>query len=206
MGKIRLAELNEALRRAGIGLDFDEIGDTPSFGVYHVHEWYHGYDGSHGIVVYKDGSYVERSSFFRGTRRQFYEDLREMARFLSAYLRVREICELIVAPCFRDQFPSGEERNDIYWEIYAFLRRNGVRRRERSGIVIDVRDGSDTVEMIVEGGFRGTSELCFFAPGHGLLIAPSHHFELTFFTQRKQLELEKVTGLLGDHPDLRCTS
>lgn len=205
MGKIRLAELNKALRRAGIGLDFDEIEDTPHFGVHHVHNWNHGYDGFYGIVVYEDGSDVNESAFFHGTRRQFYKDMRDMISFLYGYLRLREIQELIVAPCYRyNQFSSGTERNDIYEEIYAFLRRNGVRRNERSGIKIDIRDDIDVVEMIAEGAFRGVSELCFFAPDYGILIVPNHHFELMFFTQQKAREVETITRLLDDYPDLCC--
>lgn len=203
MGKICLTELNKALRRAGIGLDFDEIGDTPNFGVHHVHNWNHGYDEFYGIMVYEDGSYVNGSAFFHGTRRQFYKDMCDMISFLHGYLRLKEIQELIVAPCYRyNQFSSGAERNDIYEEIYAFLRRNGVRRNERSGIKIDIRDDIDVVEMIVEGAFRGVSELCFFAPDYEMLIAPNHHFELMFFTQQKAREVETITRLLDDYPNL----
>ena len=43
MEKIRLDELNKALRQCGIGLDDDEIKGTPCFEVYHAHAWDHGF-------------------------------------------------------------------------------------------------------------------------------------------------------------------
>ena len=77
MGKIRLKDLNKALHQCGIGLDYDEINDTPCFEVYHAHAWDHGYDGFYGIKVYEDGSYEDgKTAGFHGTRRQFYKDMR----------------------------------------------------------------------------------------------------------------------------------
>ncbi|MFC2593694.1 MAG: hypothetical protein ACFNW0_01360, partial [Fretibacterium sp.] len=101
MGKIRLNELNKALRQCGIGLDLDEIENTPHFGVYHVHNWNHGYDGFYGIKVYEDGSYDDGTADFHGTRRQFYKDMHETIRFLLEYFRFKDIQELIIAPCYR---------------------------------------------------------------------------------------------------------
>lgn len=123
MGKIRLNDLNKALRQCGIGLDYDEINDTPCFEVYHAHAWDHGYDGFYGIKVYEDGSYEDgRTAGFHGTRRQFYKDMRETIDFLLEYFRFKDIQELIIAPCYRyEQFSFDAERNDIYEEIYVFF-------------------------------------------------------------------------------------
>ena len=204
MGKIRLNELNKALRQCGIGLDLDEIENTPHFGVYHVHNWNHGYDGFYGIKVYEDGSYDDGTADFHGTRRQFYKDMHETIRFLLEYFRFKDIQELIIAPCYRySPFSFDDvEHNDIYEEIYAFLRKNNVRKNERSGIKINIEDDIEPLEMIVEGAFRGISDLCLFAPTHKMLIAPHHHFGFTFFTRQKSLEIEAITELLSGYLDL----
>ena len=203
MEKIRLSELNKALRQCGIGLDLDEIDNTPCFGVYHVHDWNHGYDGFYGITVYEDGSYTKGTAGFHGTRRQFYRDMQETINFLLEYFRFKKIQELIIAPCFQyTQFSFNAERNDIYEEIYAFLRKNNVRKNERSGVKINLKDDIGPLEMTVEGAFRGVSELCLFAPTHKMLIAPNHHFGFTFFTQQKSLEMEIITELLGGYLNL----
>ena len=200
MEKIRLGELNKALRQCGIGLDLDEIDNTPCFGVYHVHDWNHGYDGFYGITVYEDGSYTKGTAGFHGTRRQFYRDMQETINFLLEYFRFKKIQELIIAPCFQyTQFSFNAERNDIYEEIYAFLRKNNVRKNERSGVKINLKDDIGPLEMTVEGAFRGVSELCLFAPTHKMLIAPNHHFGFTFFTQQKSLEMEVIAELLGGY-------
>ena len=206
MEKIRLNELNKALRQCDIGLDFDEIENTPAFGVYHVHNWDHGYDGFYGIKVYEDGSYDDGTADFHGTRRQFYKDMHETIRFLLEYFRFKDIQELIIAPCYRySPFSSDDvEHNDIYEEIYAFLRKNNVRKNERSGIKINIENDIEPLEMIVEGAFRGISDLCLFAPTHKMLIAPHHHFGFTFFTQQKSLEMEIIVELLGDYLNLHC--
>lgn len=205
MGKIRLKDLNKALHQCGIGLDYDEINDTPCFEVYHAHAWDHGYDGFYGIKVYEDGSYEDgKTAGFHGTRRQFYKDMRETIDFLLEYFRFKDIQELIIAPCYRyEQFSFDAERNDIYEEIYVFLRKNNVRKNERSGIKIHLKDDIAPLEMIVEGAFRGISELCLFAPTHKILIAPDHHFGFTFFTRQKALEVEVVTKLLGGYLNLK---
>ena len=206
MEKIRLNELNKALRQCDIGLDFDEIENTPAFGVYHVHNWDHGYDGFYGIKVYEDGSYDYGNAGFHGPRRQFYKDMQETINFLLEYLHFKNIQELIIAPCYRySPFSSDDvEHNDIYEEIYAFLRKNNVRKNERSGIKINIENDIEPLEMIVEGAFRGISDLCLFAPTHKMLIAPHHHFGLTFFTQQKSLEVEIITKLLSGYTNLRC--
>ena len=206
MEKIRLNELNKALRQCGIGLDFDEIENTPAFGVYHVHNWDHGYDGFYGIKVYEDGSYDYGNAGFHGPRRQFYKDMQETINFLLEYLHFKNIQELIIAPCYRySPFSSDDvEHNDIYEEIYAFLRKNNVRKNERSGIKTNIKDDIGPLEMIVEGAFRGISDLCLFVPTHKMLIAPHHHFGFTFFTQQKSLEMEIIVELLSDYLNLHC--
>ena len=206
MEKIRLNELNKALRQCDIGLDFDEIENTPAFGVYHVHNWDHGYDGFYGIKVYEDGSYDYGNAGFHGPRRQFYKDMQETINFLLEYLNFKNIQELIIAPCYRySPFSSDDvEHNDIYEEIYAFLRKNNVRKNERSGIKTNIENDIGPLEMIVEGAFRGISDLCLFVPTHKVLIAPHHHFGFTFFTQQKSLEMEIIVELLGDYLNLHC--
>ncbi len=201
--KIRLKELNHFLKQCGIGIGSDEIDATPQFTVHHMHDWDHGYDGFYGLRVYEDGSY-DRGTGFSGTRREFYADMQEILSFLFSYFHERNIKKLIIAPCYRyNQFALNAEKNDIFQEIYAFLREYGVRKNERSGIEITVDKHYKQIEMVIEGGFRGISELCLFAPAQKVLLAPSHHFGITFFTQNKSKETETVLSLLENYPNLK---
>ena len=196
MSKIYLKELNQALRQCGIGIDYIKIDATPSFAVFHSHAWDHGYDG---IKISPDGG-INKDSVFSETRRQFYADMNEMMRFLLKYFSSKNIEELIIAPCHQYyQFTydvDKREQNDIYSEIYAFLRKNDVRKNQRSGIRITLEENIEQVEMIVEGAFRGVTELCLFAPTQRILLAPDHHFGITFFTQNKAAEKECILKLL----------
>ena len=197
MPKISLNELNKSLRQCRIGIDSDEIDNTPRIRVHHIHDWNHGYDGAYGIAVNADGSYANDNSNFYGTRREFYKDMCEINKFLLEYFHIRSIRELIIAPFYQyNQFSFNAEKNDIYEEIYTFLRKNGVRKNERSGIAIDFNENISEIEMVMEGAFRGISELCIFVPTQKLLIVPDHHFGITFFTQQVEKEKEFISELL----------
>ena len=128
----------------GIGVDGDTIDDTPYLGVYHHHEWDHGYEAIYG---------------FNGSRREFYADVRDMMSFLLEYFSINGISEVVIAPFFRyyqfDEryFNSREVMPglDIFDEIREFLRKHGIRKGERSGVKIQVCQNIDVIEMIVEG-------------------------------------------------------
>ena len=203
MKKIKTQDLNRMLKECGIGNNYDAIDSTPYFIIYHKHNWDHGYDDLNGINVYPNGSY-DNGCGFVGTRREFYFDMREISDFLFLYFSTQKIRDIIIAPCYRyNQFSFNADKNDIYAEIYSFLRANGIRRGEHTGVEISPCQDIRQVEMIIEGAFRGVSELCLFLPEQRILIAPNHHFELLFFTQNKEQEKEKVLKLLTKFPDLQ---
>jgi hypothetical protein len=203
MAKIRIGELNKLLRQCGIGINSDEIAETPWFEVHHTHSWDHGYDGFKGIKVSENGSYKSNSAF-SGTRREFYTDMHEILKFLLQYFYIQNIQELIAAPCFRCyQFDYNPDKNDIYDEIYAFLKENGIRKNEFSGIHMIPEYNTKQIEMIVEGAFRGVSQLCIFAPTQGVLIVPNHHFGIIFYAENIIDEKQVVLKLLKRFTNLR---
>lgn len=206
MSKILLKDINKALRQCRIGIDYVEIDDTPYFSVYHCHPWDHGYDGFYGIVASESGHYIDTEKLaFHGTRREFYNDMRDMTTFLFKYFYSRNIQELIVAPCHKYyQFSISATPNDIYHETYTFLRQNHIRKNERSGIKITFEENIRQIEMVIEGAFRGDTQLCLFVPSHKILITPNHHFGITFYTQNREVEKNIVLDILEEFPTLGC--
>ena len=205
MSKVGLKELNKELANCRIGIDYDSIDLTPSFCVYHCHNWNHGYESCDGIEVYSDGSYAHiKDVSYKGSRREFYSDLRDITSFVASYMDYCSITEFIVAPCYRyNQFTSNASQNDIYYEIRSFLKSHKIRKGERSGVRLPYNGNMNTIEMIMEGAFRGISELCVFFPRRNLLLSPNHHFELMFFSHNLKDELHTCNLLLSNFENLR---
>ena len=203
MSKVSLRELNNALSKSEIGLDADTIELTPSLCVYHIHNWNHGYESWDGIEVDSDGNIIQGNAY-RGTRRSFYSDFREMISFLTDYLEYNSVSEIIIAPCYRyNQFTRNARENDIYKEISSFLRNNGVRRGERTGIKLPYSGSINIIEMVVEAAYRDVSELCIFIPEKAVLIEPNHHFQLVFWTRQLNKHRETVKAILHNYSNLR---
>jgi len=196
MKRVFSKDLSKQLKMCGIGTDSDSIESTPYLGVCHKHDWDHGYETVYG---------------FNGTRREFYADLREMYGFLMDYFSATSITELIIAPFYRyDQFDKRYYNTkempgmDIFKEIRGFLLGNGVRKGDKTGIKLLVLENTNIIEMILEGSFRGVSELCLFSHEHQVLIEPHHHFDLFFWSQNIESNKEVITDILIKHPSLRC--
>ena len=202
MEKIRLRELDAMISRAGIGLDNDSIDDTPFAAICHSHTWDHGCAHVNSFAVGMDGTPIA----FRkvGPRRLFYRDMRDMCEYLFMYLKLSNCRKLVAAPCFRrNQFAEIDKNDEIFCEIYSFLKSCKIRLGERSGAVIRLPDDLDSVEMLIEGGFRGVSELCLFAPELNLLIVPSHHFEILLFSH--SLDTDIIAEVSRHFIDVRCS-
>ena len=188
MSKVYLKELNKLLKDCKIGCDWEEIANTPCFAVHHSHKWDHGYDAIYG---------------YNGTRREFYADMKEMCEFLFEYFCIQKVHNLIIAPCHQyNQFSFNAEKNDIYDEIYNFLRENKVRKNERSGIIVNLEQHERQVEMVLEGAFRGISELCLFAVERKVLIVPDHHFGISFYSHNIREEKSVICKMLSDFSSL----
>lgn len=203
--KVRLKEINQILRNHGIGCDSEEIDETPRFVVHHMHKWDHGYYEWWGTKVYESGIY-ETGDWFWGTRRAFYADFREVVDFFSDYFQRVGVQSCIAAPCWKyEQFDCGKfiEENDICEETNLLLREHGIRKGERSGIRLDVEKDWDSIELLLEGGFRGYTTLCLLLPERGILLTPDHHFGVSFYTQHMAREKTIVKELLMNYPTLR---
>jgi len=209
MNKVSLRELNKQLKACGIGFDYDSIDTTPCLGVYHCNEWNHGYDNWDGMEIYPDGTYGN-GVVYKGSRREFYSNLRDMRFFLMDYFNICSIKEIIIAPCYRyNQFDKRYHDTkkmpgmDIFKEIRKFLQNHRVRKGDRTGIKVSVCENASVIEMILEGAFRGVSELCLFSFEHQVLVEPNHHFDLVFWTQKIGQEKEVIDSLLRRHSNLR---
>ena len=196
MNKIKLNDLNKLLKECRIGTNRDEIESTPFLGVHHYNEWDHGYDAIYG---------------YNGARREFYEDTRKMTEFLIEYFETNEIKEIIIAPCYRyNQFDKrygcskNMPGNDIFYNILEFLHGQGVKKGDRTGIKMLVDKNISILEMILEGSFRGVSELCLFSFENKVLIEPTHHFELIFWTNEVENIKKSVNTLLHNYSELKC--
>jgi len=135
---------------------------------------------------------------------KFCRDLREMCEYLFMYLKLSNCRKLVAAPCFRRiQFSKIDKNDKIFCKIYSFLNFYKIRLVERSGAVIRLPDNHDSVEILIEGGFCGISELCLFAPEINLLIVPSHHFEILLFSH--ELDIGLLIELNNKFTDVRCS-
>ena len=195
MNKVSVGELNKKLKECEIGIDYETIKSTPFLGVFHYHEWDHGYETTYG---------------FNGSRREFYADMREMTKFLINYFNVNDVEDVIVAPFhnyrqFDERYYNSFEMpgKDIFDEIRLFLRNYGIRKGERSGIHLSFRRNMDILEMLLEGSFRGVSNLCFFVLEQRVLIEPNHHFDLVFRARDFDTLKSEILNLLPIHPNLR---
>jgi hypothetical protein len=186
-----------------IGIDSNEIELTPCITVHHFHNWDHGYECWSGINVYEDGTYENEGGYI-GTRRQFYIDFFEMIYFLNEYIKYNKIDEMIIAPFYRYyQFDNEKRENDIYIEIYKFFKKYNIRRGERSGIILPIEKNEKNIEMIIEGAFRGISNLCILFPSQKVLLAPNHHFGLSFFSHEILNEKKNIKLIIKKYPNLR---
>lgn len=191
MDKIRKKEIRNILQNNRIGKFYYTIDDEESqsdeasvYGVYHAHDWDYGYEGNSG---------------FRGTKREFYRDYMEMIGYLDEYLADTNVQECIISPFNRyHQFELGAQHNDIYKKLCQILRQHKIRVRQgnQSGFRISVDDDFDIIEAVIEGAFRGVSTLSIFFVETNVLLTPTHHFELFFWTidQKKQPQIiEKLS-------------
>jgi len=185
--KIAYTEIKKEALRCGFNFDFDTISKMPVIGIHHVNDWDHGYKSSMG---------------YNGKRREFYADMRDIASFLYQYMAVKSVNEFIVAPFHRiNQFSVSDKNNDIYKEIKRFLNSFGIRYKSGAGVKLSAGENA-IIEMILEGCFRGISELCIFFPEIKVLIAPNHHFGIPFFTHDIAKEKGTIQLLLKSSPQL----
>ena len=193
MKKILFKDIDKELKKAGISSDCNKIANMTSFGVYHYHEWDHGYETYYG---------------YNGTRREFYSDMKEMTDFLYSYSECRKLTELIVTPWYNyNQFAVNakyyDNCTDIYEEICDFLKRNSIRRNSRTGIELSINSNKKDLEMIIEGAFRGITTLCIFFRQNAVMLEPTHHFGFNFWVSNYMEEIEFVKQLLKSYPNLQ---
>ena len=155
--KLAFIEIKKEASRCGFSLDFGAVSKMTLIGVRHVNDWDHGYEFGYG---------------YNGKRREFYADMRDMVSFLHQYIATKSVRDFIVAPFHRiNQFSVSDDSNDIYQEIKQFLKSFGIRSKSGAGVKLPV-ERRDIIEMVLEGSFRGVSELCICFPEINVLMAP----------------------------------
>ena len=186
--KISYSEIKREIEKRHFSLSVDIMSKIPSIGVHHVHDWDHGYESDLG---------------YAGKRREFYADMRDMTSFLADYINEQGFSEFIIAPFYKvNQFCVKDKSNDIYQEIKKFLAEHDVRNQSQSGIKLTISGNESILEMVVEGAFRGISELSILFPERNILLSPNHHFDFPFFTHHISDEKKIVEKLLIKHPKL----
>lgn len=193
MKKVLKEDLMSEVQKCGF--DLQNMYDMPIIRTYHYHEWDHGY--------YSWGGY-------NGTRREFYKDLEEMVNFLYEYMNFYNITEVIIAPLHRfnifawkGDMEKDDRYNDIYRETMELLRKNNIRRNSQSGIKFKIEGNRKIIEMILEGAYRYVLELCLFFPDKSVIIEPTHHFDLTFFTRDLKEQRDVIKQLINKNTNIR---
>lgn len=192
MKKIELKDIKKIIKEKRIEKHYYETTDNlinmPMYGVYHQREWDRGYDGTSG---------------FAGTRREFYRDFEEILEFVREYIQVTKCTECVIAPFNRmRQFEIRDEGNDIYDEIYCILKKCNVKSNSQSGIKIDLEKEFYILEAIIEGAFRGIALQCVFFNEIDVLVTPTHHFELPFWTYEALVQPKLIKSLSEKYANL----
>lgn len=177
------------------GFDLQNMYNMPIIRSYHYHEWDHGY--------YSWGGY-------NGTRREFYKDLEEMVDFLYEYMNFYNITEVIIAPLHRfnifawkGNMEKDDRYNDIYKETMELLKKNNIRKNSQAGIKFKIEGNREIIEMVLEGAYRYVLELCLFFLDKSVIIEPTHHFDLTFFTKDFEEQRNVIKQLTNNNANIR---
>lgn len=192
MSKLSFNEIRKKLEFCGIGSDYEAAtAETPYVGVAHKHNWDHGYETYYG---------------YNGSRREFYKDFFSVCDFLTEYLLRCGATSLIVFPFYRDRpfvhnYRYLSECQDIIDELRNFLKSNGISLETKSGAVISIYD-TEIILSVIEGAFRGASQLCLFSEERKVVIEPDHHFRLCIRTPDPERERELIEKILPDFPEL----
>lgn len=192
--KLSFKEINDIVELCGLTLDLDCLASKPFFGVHHIHEWDHGYESDAG---------------YNGSRREFYADMRDMLNFLLDYAKITGISSVIIAPLFchcqfslMNSYP--EKSKSLRKELHGFLKSMNIRDDSRCGVMLDIHDDINIVEMVLEGSFLDDiSNLRILLPSQKVILDLTHHFDLAFFTPDFDKEKSIVTGILEKHPNLK---
>lgn len=191
MRKLYLKELKKITCECGFNIYPDMMNGTPFVGIYHCHEWDHGYESGCG---------------YDGTRREFYADMREVLDFIIGYIEHNRISKFIAAPFYKTHQFSGiitDSTQYIYQEICDFLKKCKIHRRSQCGVELEVEGNISVLEMLLEGAFQGISELCVLFPEHSVIMDFTHHFDVGFFTGNFEAEKRTVMKLLCNYKNLR---
>ena len=193
MKKITKREINKKIEKCGFKLN--NMENETIIRPYHCHEWDHGY--------YAWGGY-------EGTRREFYEDLKEMVDFLYEYMNYCNIKTVIIAPlhncnifAWNGNMKNDNRYSDIYNEAMLLLKKNNIKKDSQEGIEIELEGNRKTIEMILEGAYRYVLELCIFSPEKSIIIEPTHHFDLIFFTKEFEKQKSIIEKILGNYKNIK---
>lgn len=192
MKKISTETINKIIKEQKITEYYYSVGesvpDMPVIGVYHKNDWDHGYDGHSG---------------FSGSRREFYKNFFEMMDFLESFFRRTSCSKCIIAPFKRyKHFSYYDTDNDIFAEIHHILKINNIRSNSHAGIELSLKNEFSLLEAFIEGAFRGISLSCIYLDEINVLLTPTHHFEIPFWTYNIEKYTSIVKEIAGNYDNL----
>lgn len=133
-------------------------------------------------------------------KKQFYSDFNEMILFLKDFMFEMKVTKAIIGRFHRSKWFeqwSNLDKIDVYKKLKGTLSQYKLKSNSKSGLEIDVIKQQDVIDLVIEGGFRYISCISIYFPEVGILVEPTHNFELLFFTKeidscKKQLYEELV--------------
>lgn len=172
------------------GLSIDNITKGDYIGIWHSTEWDGGFDNEERIE-----EEVER----------FYFDMQTMIAFLREF-----VCESGVSKCIIGKFHrhnwfenwSNREGVDIYQDLNMFISQHKLDNNSVEGLEFEIDTNWNLISKIIEGGFRYLSCVSIFFPQIGVIVEPTHNFELIFFSNEISYSKGIIGSLIEQYPEL----
>jgi len=153
------------------GLNCNKITHIPYIGICHSTKW----DGGFNIEECKEEE-----------KKLFYSDLNEMIMFLKDFMFKMNITKAIIGRFHRSKWFeqwSDLDKIDVYIKLKNTLSQYNLKNNSKKGLEIDVIEQQGSIYSVIEGGFRYVSCISIYFPEVGILVEPTHNFELMFFTK-----------------------
>ncbi len=153
------------------GLSSEKITSIAYIGICHSSKWDGGFD-------------IEKCN--NEEKAHFYSDLNEMVIFLKNFIFEMKVTKAIIGRFHRSKWFeqwSDLDKIDIYKKLKGTLSQYKLKSNSKNGLEIDVIKQQDLIDLVVESGFRYISCISIYFPEVGILVEPTHNFELLFFTK-----------------------
>lgn len=153
------------------GLSCQKITSISYVGICHSTKWDGGFD-------------IEECN--NEEKEHFYSDFNEMIMFLKDFMFDMKVTKAIIGRFHRSKWFeqwSNLDKIDVYKKLKGVLSQYKLKNNSKGGLEIDVIKQQDLINLVIEGGFRYISCISIYFPEVGILIEPTHNFELLFFTK-----------------------